>query len=217
MLIQRKKAAATYDQQFSNFRAGELARRLGLNLIEGDPNFNLFIRQASVDVMRGPTDKNPVNIQIRMQGEPHGVPIELTYLYRVEKKTGISTITWSTWFDCRMTAFSKQPFPVFEVISRATPAGSIALTQALAPVSTGNPSVDASYSVGTREPAVAQILGQALPNFSTFATAGVHLVGDGNRISYVMQQDTAPLVGSALYYAEAMATQLSDLARRLGG
>ena len=32
-----------------------------------------------------------------------------------------------------------------------------------------------------------------------------------------MKQDKAPLLANALYYAEVMATQLSEMARRMGG
>jgi hypothetical protein len=217
MVLQRKNALKKYDQQYSNYRAGELAQRLGLRLLEGDPLFNLFIRQANVDVLRGPTDQKPVHIQIRMQGEPHGVPLELLYLYRVERESDFTTVTWRTWFDFRMTAHAKSPFPPFEVISRSAPLGPIAQTQPLAAMPTGNAAVDATYLVATQEPGMAQLLGQVLGGFATFANAGVHLVGDGRSVSYMLQQDKAPLAANALYFAEAMSGLLSDLARRLGG
>lgn len=217
LVWQRKNMAKNLDQQNANYRAGQIAQRLGLRLVEGDPNFNIFIRQANVDVLRGPTDQKPVDIKIHMQGEAQGVPLEFVYAYRVEKQTGITTITWRTWFDCRMTVHVKRPFPAFEVVSRSTPIGPIAQTQPLAQNPTGNPQVDAAYLVATQEPGMAQWLGQVLPNFAVFVNAGVHLVGDGQRVSYVLQQDKAPLAASALYYAETMSSLLADLARRLSG
>lgn len=217
MLWARKRAALSQDQQFSNYRAGELAQRLGLQLVEGDPNFNLFIRHANVDVRSGPKDKRPIHIQIRMHGAPHGVPLELVYLYRVEQETSFSTITWRTWFDCRMTARAARAFPPFEVISRNAPLGPIAQVQALPPATTRNPAVDATYLVATSEPGVAELLGQVMAGFSTFENSGVHLVGDGQQVAFVMKQDKAPLLASALYFAEAMSQALSDLARRVGG
>ncbi|MEO8902746.1 MAG: hypothetical protein ABI488_12005 [Polyangiaceae bacterium] len=217
MFWARKRAAQSHDQQFSSYRAGELAQRLGLQLVAGDPNFNLFIRYANVDVRRGPTDGKPVQVEIRMQGAPQGVPLELVYLYRVERESSLATTTWRTWFDCRMSVQTARPFPPFELISRSAPLGPIAQTQALAPQSTGDASADATYLVTTAEPGVAQLLGQAAAGFATFANSGVHLVGDGQRISFVMKQDKAPLLANALYYAEIMSSQLADLARRLGG
>lgn len=217
MFVARKKAAQGQDQQYSNYRAGELAQRLGLQLVSGDPTFNLFIRQANVDVARGPSDGKPVHVEIRMQGAPQGVPLELIYLYRVERESGLATITWRTWFDCRMTAQVARPFPPFEMLSRNAPLGPIAQTQALAPQATGDANADATYLVTTAEPGMARLLGQVASGFATFANSGVHLVGDGQNVSFVMKQDKAPLLANALYYAEVMSAQLSDLARRLNG
>jgi hypothetical protein len=216
-VIRQRQTLKTQDQQFSNYRAGELAQRLGLTLVQGDPLFNLFIRQANVDMQRGPADKRPIHIEVRAQGAPHGVPLEFLYLYRVEQETGFSTVTWRVWFECRLSAQARQPFPPFEVLSRTTPLGPIAQTQSLAPVPTGNPAVDQTYVVATREPGMAALLGQVLPLFGEFQTSGVHLVGDGRSVSFVMKQDKAPLIASALYYAESLGKLLSDLARRVGG
>ncbi len=214
---QRKAAAAQHDQQYASYRAGELARRLGLTLVEGDPAFNYFIRHANVDVMRGPADGRPVHVQSRMEGAPGGVPLELRYLYRVEQQSGLAQVTWTIWFDCRMVAHSKQPFPPFEVLSRNAPLGPIVQTQSLPAMATGNAAVDATYHVATQEPAMAGLLGEVLPAFATFANSGVHLVGDGQSVAFVMKQDKAPLLANALYFAEAMSAGLTEIARRVGG
>jgi hypothetical protein len=216
-VIYRRFMVARHDQTYANYRAGELAQRLGLQLVEGDPTFNFFIRHANVDVARGPSDGRPVHISVRMQGQPQGVPIELVYLYRVEQETGLVTVTWRTWFDCRMVAHARQAFPPFEVISRNAPLGPIAMTMPLPPVPTGNPMVDSTYAVATQEPGMAQMLGQTLGAFAQFANSGIHLVGDGRTISFVMKQDKAPLLANALYYAEVMSGLMADLARRAGG
>jgi hypothetical protein len=216
-VVRQKKQLKAYDQQYSNYRAGELAQRLGLSLVQGDPLFNLFIRQANVDVQRGPADKRPIHIEVRAHGAPHGAPLEFLYLYRVEQETGFNTVTWRVWFECRLNAQARQPFPPFEVLSRNTPLGPIAQTQSLAPLPSGNPDVDRDYVIATREPAMAALLGQVLPQFSAFQSSGVHLVGDGQRVSFVMKQDKAPLIASTLYYAETLGKLLSDLARRVGG
>jgi hypothetical protein len=216
-LAYRRVAVGNMDQQYSGYRAGALAQRLGLTLSEGDPEFNLFIRQANVDVSRGPRDGRPVHVQVRMKGAPHGVPLELVYLYRLEQESGFTQVTWRVWFDCRMTAYAKQAFPPFEVISRNAPLGPIAATQPYPAAPTGNSAVDATYAVATAEPGMARLLGQVLPGFGTFQNSGVHLVGDGRAISFVMKQDKAPLLANALYYAEAMGTQLTALAQRVGG
>jgi hypothetical protein len=216
-MLRQKKAIAGYDAQFSNYRAGELATRLGLTLVEGDPGFNLFIRHANVDVARGPSDKQPIHISVALAGQRDGRELALRYLYRVEQETGYGSVTWKIWFDCRMTAGVRTAFPPFEVTSRKTPMGTIARTMSLPEQRTGVPQVDTEYAVCTAQPQLAALLGGVLPGFATFASAGVHLVGDGKTISFVMKQDKSPLLANALYYAEQMASLLTELSRRIGG
>ncbi|HET6585344.1 MAG TPA: hypothetical protein VFG69_17920 [Nannocystaceae bacterium] len=215
--LRQKRAVAGYDQQFSNYRAGELAQRLGLGLVEGDPGFNLFIRHANVDVARGPSDKKPIHIGVKLAGQRDGRDLMLRYLYRVEQETGFSSVTWRIWFDCRMSAAVSRPFPPFEVLSRKTPLGAIARTQSLPEIPSGVAAVDAEYAICCSDPRMAALLAQMLPGFAHFASAGVHLVGDGQQVAFVMQQDKAPLLASALYYAEDMARLLVELSRRIGG
>jgi hypothetical protein len=218
-LVMRQKRIATYDQQHSNYRAGELAQRLGLQLLSGDPSFNLFIIQTDQQVLNGPTDKKPVDVNIKMAGSPQGVPLELIYVYNVTQQTGFDVIRRETLFDCRMIAHTRQPFPSFEVLSRTTALGPIQQVLPLPAVSTGNPTVDAAYLVATGEPGIAQLLGTLLPGFSALDQHknGIHLVGEGTSISFVMKRDKAPLVANALYFAETMAQNMSQLAKAVGG
>ena len=95
--------------------------------------------------------------------------------------------------------------------------GAIAQTLALPPLPTNNPAVDATYLVTTQEPAMAQVLGELLPAFAIFQNSGVHLVGDGQTVSFVMHQDKSPLLANALYYAEALGEHVAQVARRIGG
>jgi hypothetical protein len=217
-LVNRKRMLAKHDATYAQYRVGEMANRLGLTLVEGDPTFNLFIQQAHVDIQRGPADGRPVHIQVRMTGEPGGRPLEFFYMYRLEQETGMGSVVWRTWTECRMTATPQKPFPPFEVVSKKAPLGPIATVLALAPVPTGNAQVDATHSVMTQEPAMAKLLGEVVPGFHVFENgSGIHLVGDGQRVSFRMQRDKAPLLANAMYYAENMATLLSDLAKRVGG
>jgi len=82
---------------------------------------------------------------------------------------------------------------------------------------TGNPAIDATYLVTTQEPGMAQVLGELLPAFATFQNSGVHLVGNGDTVSFVMHQDKSPLLANVLYYAEQLSGHMSQVARRLGG
>ena len=216
-IFSRRGKIAGYDKRFSQYRSGELAQRLGLTLTEGDPDFNLYISMASDAVYKGPKDSKPVDVSIRMTGERDGVPTELVYLYRVEQKTGMATVTHTYWFECRMSAFAKEAFPPFEVVSKNVPMGPIATKQALPATPTGNDAMDALYSVSTKEPRMAQELGKLLGGFDTFKNSGIHLIGDGRTVSFMMNDKKAPLLANALYYPVEMADQLSKIARAIGG
>lgn len=216
-LVSRRRRIDTQDKEYSQYRAGELAQRLGLSLEEGDPNFNFFIAQTDKSVNRGPKDTKPVDVSVRMIGERNNVPLELSYLKRVEQNSGVLSVTRKYWFDCRMVAKAKETFPPFEVISKDAPLGPIAAKQALPPSPTGNGSVDAVYTVSTNEPRMAEEIGKRMSGFSAFGNCGVHLIGDGESVSFVMNDTKSPLVGSALYYAESMADQLILIARTVGG
>ncbi len=155
MLFQRRRMPAAHDAQNAGYRAGRLAERLGLTLVEGDPEFNLWITQSNEDIGRGPSDGRPVHVQVRMQGTRAGTPFEFLYLFRIEQKTHFTTVTRRRWFDCRMIAHAGRAFPPFEVVSRTTPLGPVLPTQPLPAQPTGNPAADAAYAVTTAEPRVA--------------------------------------------------------------
>jgi hypothetical protein len=213
----RKASVAKWDATYSQYRAGELANLLGLQLVEGDPNFNLFITDANAAMARTPTDGSPVSVRVRMQGARNGTPLELIYAFRKERHTGFGDITWKTWFDCRLIATARQAFPEFEVTSRRAQPTPVAATRPLPPLPTGDPLVDAAYAVATAEPRLAQHLGPHLGGFDVLGEAGVHLVGDGRTVAFIMQKDKAPLVPSVLFHADHVAGELVRVARALGG
>jgi hypothetical protein len=219
VLVLRKKQVASLDQSNAGYRAGALAERLGLTLVSGDPGFNLFIPQADAGVLSGPKDEKPVHVEILMQGEKNGVPLELRYFYRKEQKTDNikGVIKWTTWFECAMSAQAKQAFPEFEVTSRSTSTGPITRTLALPEAKTGNASVDSTYLVTTKEQGMAKLMADHMGAFAQYTTGGVHLIGDGKTVSFPMERDKSVLVGYGLYFAESMAENLVAIARAVGG
>lgn len=210
MVINRGRAAKNMDAQWSQYRAGELAKRLGMQLVKGDPGFNFFIKQANADVSRGPSDGKPVHIDVLLEGEDSA----LSYLYRIEQETNFSNVKWSIWSSCKMTVRAPNTFEPFEVISKSAPMGPIAKTQVLP---TQKTAADATYSVMTKDAELAKAIAEVLPEFSVFVNSGIHLVGDGDSISFIMKQDKAPLLANALYYAEDMQSGLRNLAQRIAG
>ncbi len=217
MAVLRKRQMAKADETYAQYRAARLAERLGLRLVEGDPDYNLFIRQASAAGDAKVTDYRAKHIEVRMEGESGGLPAQLAYIYRVEQETHGRTVKRKTWDRCSLSVRTRQPFPPFEVASRKPPIGTIVREQDLPEASTGVAAVDGAYVVATHEPGMAQLLGQVLHGYQTFANAGVHLVGDGQMVTFVMHEAKPPLLANALYYAEDLQARVTELAQRIGG
>jgi hypothetical protein len=216
-VFRRKAVTSGLAADHKSYEAGVLATRLGMTQTAGSPTYNLFVPHDDPQLRRGPGDKQPVHLEIAMHGSQDGVATRLDYLYRIEQETGFASVERKIWFDCRMTAAARAPFPPFEVWTRQAPAGPIVPELALPSAATGDPAVDATYAIATAEPALSRLLAGHLARLSGFANAGVHLVGDGKKVAFVMQQQRAPLVGSALYHAEAMQQALVALAKAVGG
>jgi len=219
VFVVRKRQIGKLEGDNAEFRAGVLAKRLGLTLVKGDPMYNLFIPVASAGVSQGPKDEQPVHVEILMQGHWEGVPIQLYYLLHSEKKTDYmeGKVHFTTHFECSMSAASKQPFPQFELTSRSTATGSIERMLPCPESPTGNPNVDSAFVVATTEPAMSALLANHLGAFAGFGVGGVHLVGDGASVSFRMRHNKPVMIAYGLYYPEAMASGLVAIARAVGG
>ncbi len=202
-------------RKYAEYQAGHLAWLLGLDLVEGEPSTNLGVRIANPEMRRGHSASAPLDVRARLSGSPQGVPVELRYEYREQTTRDITTVTRQEQFLCRMTVQAGRSFPPFEVTSRKVPQGSIDRLKDLPTQSTGRPGTDAAYLVATTAPDMAALLGEALEGFAPFAATGVHLVGDGQRISFVMRQKGFPFVRTSLNHALLMRDQLTLLARRV--
>ncbi|MFI9273528.1 hypothetical protein ACIGXM_22840 [Kitasatospora sp. NPDC052896] len=202
---------------YARYQAGHLAWLLDLVLVEGDPATNLGVRLANPEMRRGHSPAEPLDVRVLLSGSPHGVRVELCYEYREQTTRSIGSVTRREQFACRMTAVAAQPFPPFEVTSRRVPRGTIDRLQELPTTSTGRPEIDAAHLVATSVPAMAELLGELLDGFAPFAASGVHLVGDGQRIAFVMRHNGFPFVRTSLDHAVTMRDQLTLLVRKVGG
>ncbi|MDH6131291.1 hypothetical protein P3T37_000660 [Kitasatospora sp. MAA4] len=202
---------------YARYQAGQLAWLLGLDLVEGDPATNLAVRIANPEMRRGHSPAQPLHVQVRLSGSPHGVPVELHYEYREQTTRGLGSVTRDEQFGCRLSVLTGQPFPPFEVTSRKVPHGTIDRLLGLPAVATGRPGIDAAYLVTTSAPAMAELLGELLEGFAPLAASGVHLVGDGQRVAFVMRRQGFPHLRISLDHAVTLRDQLTVLARRVGG
>jgi hypothetical protein len=190
--LRTRRSSRTY----AEFQAGQIAWQLGLDLVEGDPATNLAYRVANPEMRRSHSVARPLEVRVLLRGTPAGQQVT---------------------FGCGMTVRAARPFPPFEVTSRQLPHGVVEPLRALPAATTGRPEIDAAYSVTTTAPAMAALLGELLHGFAPLAGSGVHLIGDGRGVTFVMQNRGFPFVGTSLRHAVLIRDQLTATARGVGG
>ncbi|MBN8616426.1 MAG: hypothetical protein J0L92_37920 [Deltaproteobacteria bacterium] len=203
-----------------SMRASDLATRLRLALVAGNPAFDYQSPLTAPGRIRLHSTE-PLQIESRLEGAPDGYPTRLVYLYREERKVeGMLTksLEVKTWFDCRFAIQTRRAIPQFEIATRAaTTFGSVQRELALPPVPTGDPSIDARYQIFTSEPAIVPTLVSVLGHFAPIEAQGVHVVSDGTSVAFVLREKAAPFMGSALYEAEQLQRAMTTLAQAVGG
>lgn len=205
-LYYRHKGAPARAAQLQRLRTDAIAQRLGLGIVEGDPSFVFHAMGSTSAAQR----------RVVLRGHASGLPLELVYAYQRTDRIGFSDVEVRTSFECRLSALAREPFPVFEVFPRGPVIPELA--PLAPPASTGEPTVDAAYLVRTDEPRLAQLLGRHLAAaHPTFAATGVHLFGDGQRVSFVMHEKVRPHPAEVLLHAEQAARLVVELARAVGG
>jgi len=211
--LRTRRSSRTY----AEFQAGQIAWQLGLDLVEGDPATNLAYRVANPEMRRSHSVARPLEVRVLLRGTPAGLPVEFRYEYQEMTKDTFTGSTQQVTFGCGMTVRAARPFPPFEVTSRQLPHGVVEPLRALRAATTGRPEIDAAYSVTTTAPAMAALLGELLHGFAPLAGSGVHLIGDGRGVTFVMQNRGFPFVGTSLRHAVLIRDQLTATARGVGG
>lgn len=202
----RMRSAPARAAMTQRLRTDTIAQRLGLSIVEGDPAF------VFVDV----GGQSGTRRRVVLRGERAGTPLELVYAYQRTDRASWGEVHVSTTFECRVTAYARQPFPCFEVMSLLP---GIPQREPLLPrAGTGHPGADGALIVKTQEPAMAELLGRILPQYApAFAMTGMHVHGDGSAVSFLMHQKVAPHPAAALENAETIAELVVALGRAVGG
>ncbi len=195
MYIQRKRLAT----QHAHLRAGQLAPQLGMQLVEGDPEFNLAIQSVQPSVQNigsaGGFVKQMAKTQfggtlgefkLRMLGQPYGVPAELVLYCKQDYQPGMIENVTTTWFDLRLSVQTSMRLPPFDLRLRKETTGLEAREGEPLPLTTfGDPLLDQRYIIAASDPAVPRRIATALGALAPHLLY-VHIVGDGARISFVM-------------------------------
>ncbi|MFO0684551.1 MAG: hypothetical protein U0234_21025 [Sandaracinus sp.] len=174
-------AAAATEQQHTEARAGAVAQRMGLALVQGDPNFNFYytnrwqdLGQAmSRNVLSRPSRPD---IELRMEGTPGGRRVELVYVDRLRVEDNLLSRDVMRWLDMRLIVGVQAPFPDFEVTLRTPNEYMRPEPQlALPPASFGDPMLDTVLALKTNDPRIAPAIAEGMRLFA--GEHYVHVIG----------------------------------------
>jgi hypothetical protein len=187
---------------------GSVATRLGMSVVEGDPQINLlYFQQPSGDFKR----------TIRLAGQPYGRPTSLIIIDGQQTAELIVARRVTHTFGCYLEAALAMNCAAFEVVLREPnkylmPQPEFAERSDLVETSTGNPLLDQQFIVRAQDPRVGPFLASALMLLSTHHY--VHLVGEGQRVWMPLTRMALPYFSSS---AEECLLGLETLAASLEG
>ena len=194
--------ASTESDSWAPYVVRTLAAKLRLQIMRGDPELNVLRAVFSPSLFgRGDFD-------IDLHGEPHGLPVQLQVMQRTAPGYVRGVV-----FHAELSVLAPQAFAPFEILSRKKiPHLVMSEKMALPPCLTGDGSIDARFLVKTADPSLAHRIAGYLEAFRIFESAGVQLVGDGTRITFVMTRDAAPMLASTLCYGDVACEAMTALA-----
>lgn len=216
--------------QYAHMRAGEVAARLGMRLVEGDPSFNLvtmsvqpsvqnlssaggFLSQVAATNVGGTLGE----FKLKAMGEPYGASAELVLYCRQDFAPGVTEHVTTTWYDLRLTVYARRSVAPFDLRLRSEAHGLETrrdCTKVQMPQQRfGAPELDGRFALECLDPTLPSWIAPALGLIPAHATY-VHVTGEGNAISFVM---TPASVNAAAMGIESMLHVLASIAALLEG
>jgi hypothetical protein len=190
------------NNQMSHLRAGEVAQRLGMQLLEGNPEHNLatmsvqpsvnnigsakgFLKQMVVAKVGGSLGE----FRLRMAGQPYGLNTELILYCKQELETGVIEDVETTWYDLRLTVHARCAVVPFDLRLRKETAGLETRRDCDAPRMPaqrfGYAALDDRFVLETPDPGLPHRIANVIGTLSAHLMY-VHLTGSANQLSFVM-------------------------------
>ena len=202
-LVAGKRMMASSDRKYSEYRAGDLAQRLGLQIVEGDPSLNLMMAQSkhnmasarrpsggAVGRMLGDRDKET---RVRLEGAPYGRPTQLIFdFYTKNQERIVANITsWS--FDYRLSLQLPVDVPPFEIVLRKGGAHGIKAKPEwkLPKQSFGSPDLDDKLTLRCEDHRLGPHLAPVVGGLTSHKF--LHIQGNGRIISSLAEDPNATM------------------------
>ncbi len=218
MYVRGMKLRAQTLKDNPQYGLGALAARWQLQMLEGDPSYNLFLNDRDAAVARhtppiaGMSGDTPA-VGARMAGQHRDHPVQFEFYDQTHIERGVIETTYTRHFRCVLSVAVRAPFPPFEVTLRTE--NQYLTTERRVPgpeVSFGQHALDAALKLvcadGRIGPMLAPVVG------ALTAMTYVHVVGENGAVRFEMTPLGAPY---GTYYAETVLQVLLAVADVLEG
>jgi len=198
-LLFGRRLMTGHDQRYHDLRVGELAQRLGLRIVEGDPALNMMQAHTKHN-MRMAKDKagfmrSSKETKVVLEGAPYGRPTRFLFhrYTAVAERVVVQMVSGS--FDCRLSLQVPADLPPFEIVSRSGLGRRYMGIKAkaewgLAPQSFGDADLDAKLALSSPDPRIGPFLAEVVRSLAGHRY--VHIQGHRGVIeSLASQDDTA--------------------------
>ena len=198
-LLFGRRLMTGHDQRYHDLRMGELAQRLGLRIVEGDPALNMMQAHTKHN-MRMAKDKagfmrSSKETKVVLEGAPYGRPTRFLFhrYTAVAERVVVQMVSGS--FDCRLSLQVPADLPPFEIVSRSGLGRRYMGIKAkaewgLAPQSFGDADLDAKLALSSPDPRIGPFLAEVVRSLAGHRY--VHIQGHRGVIeSLASQDDTA--------------------------
>jgi len=208
MYVMKKKLGT----QLAHLRASELAARMGMQVTEGNPEFNLgchsvlpsaqalgsakgFLGQMAKSSFGGKLGE----FKLRMAGQPYGAHSELVLYCKEELEKGYGEDTITTTHDLRLTVHARSAVAPFELALRKEMTG-LEIKRGdrrMPPQSFHDAALDQRYVIESTDPALPSRIATALAALPPHLLY-VRIVGSGDQVSFVMTPGSVNAVAASL-------------------
>jgi hypothetical protein len=189
----QRKRLHTGESDHAYARAGAVAERLGLELVEGDPNTNFVYARALGTKRSGVMPE----VRVRLEGAPGGRHTAIHYYDRTDVAHGVLQTTHTTHIDARIVVAVHEAFPAFEVMMKDYGhfAAHVRPQLRANPCPTGDAQLDGLLQVKCADPRVAPVIAEGLRSF--LGSQYVHIIGMEGTLTFQCTAVTTSFLGTA--------------------
>jgi hypothetical protein len=218
-----KRMMRATDRRYADYRLAEVAQRMGLQVVEGDPSLNLIQAQTTHNMAAGQATGGRVarflgdaekETRIRLEGAPYGRPTRLVFSSYTKYQDRVAVGIVTTAFEFRLSLQLPIAIPAFEVVLRKAGAHGVKAGPEwdLPRQSFGDPDLDARLALTCSDPRIGPHLAPVVGALASHRY--VHIQGQGRIISSLAEEHAAMY---AAFELEQTQLVLEHVANALAG